>query len=103
MPANGEPLRVSIVVPLHALGAPLDACLASIARCSPLPFERILACDGTFAGRDADAPAAFSAWSSRRGAGRPAARNEASARRDRRDPAVPRQRRTSAPPISWGE
>ena len=50
---SGEPtVRVSVVVPAHAAGPALDACLRSIAASDPPPLETILACDGPVAGAE---------------------------------------------------
>jgi glycosyltransferase involved in cell wall biosynthesis len=48
----GAPVRVSVVVPAHAAGPGLEACLRSIAAADPPPLETILACDGPVAGAE---------------------------------------------------
>ena len=48
----GPAVRVSVVVPAHAAGPGLDACLSSIAATDPPPLETILACDGPVTGAE---------------------------------------------------
>jgi GT2 family glycosyltransferase len=50
-------VRISVVVPVHAAGPALTACLGSLAAAEPRPLEVIVACDGDVPGAEATARA----------------------------------------------
>ena len=72
-------VRISVVVPAHAAGPALTACLGALAAAEPRPLEVIVACDGDVPGAEATARAhgfTVLAGAARRGAA--AARNAGS-------------------------